>query len=307
MIWKLGLNFYTDKCAIFNPIDLDEKELSLIIEDGSYHIYMLCKRKKYYYENCIKNAKSESLITLYCINDKHEKQYLHFKNKDLFISEWKDGYYYIEFKGKDITLRDYLLINNFYFLEDDILGDSISHALPSDLEVMYIGQSFGIEYRLKNHKKIQEMALDILNSGSNEEIIALDFKFNEKDLSTSFLDGINGFEPPTLDSFYKLRDSASERPSESQKVTLCEASLIKYFQPKYNVEYKGTFPSPAYKSYDEIYSMDFNYISIAVDTTPIFARIFSKDRPIRRYVHYHHFLKKTKNEKKTLLESLMDF
>jgi hypothetical protein len=42
------------------------------------------------------------------------------------------------------------------------------------LEVVYVGQAFGrkenrtIDYRISNHEKVQEIALDILDSGSNE-------------------------------------------------------------------------------------------------------------------------------------------
>jgi hypothetical protein len=83
----------------------------------------------------------------------------------------KGGYYDVDTiheKGKKI--RDFVMTSYFCYQE----YVSSSEVLPSDLEVVYVGQAFGrkenrtIDYRISNHEKVQEIALDILDSGSNE-------------------------------------------------------------------------------------------------------------------------------------------
>lgn len=65
------------------------------------------------------------------------------------------------------------MISNFCYLDSDAIGDSVTGSLTYDLEVLYIGQAFvrtttkTIDYRISNHNKIQKIALDILDKGSN--------------------------------------------------------------------------------------------------------------------------------------------
>ena len=287
-----------------------EEEVKRKIEQGQYHIYMICKRKKLFFESCSKNSSGESEIRFYKINENHDKKHIGYKNKEIFIHSLSDGYYDVEFKGHRLRVREFLMINNFGFMEKDFIGDSNQMEIASDLEVMYIGQAFGrnenktIDYRLRNHEKIQKVALDSLNNGLNEEILVIGLTVGESDLSTALVAKDDYNNPPTLESFIKMHESAIKRPSEGQRVTLFEAALIKYFQPDLNIEYKETFPGPDFTSYNEIYEMEFDYVAIGLDTRTVFARVFSKFKSQRKYLHHDYFPLHSTGKHDSLIEFL---
>jgi hypothetical protein len=314
MQWQLGLNFYSSKLVTFNPSDLDKKEVEEEIENDKYHIYMICKRKKLFFESSVPYDDELIVITLYWLDDNHEKQYIKFKkSNDLKINGVENGYYNIDYKEtKGQLIKEHLMINNFFFLPNDPIGTSVPQPIFSDLEVMYIGQAFGrtstkkIDYRLANHDKIQKVALEVLNKGSNEEVIIIGIKVETNDFATSFTTDKTDTADFTLDKMKELQKKAAKRVTEGQEITIFEASLIRFFQPKLNTEYKVSFPSPDFPSYKEIYETDFDYSAVTIDTHPVMARIYSAIVPERKYSHHQHFPLKTKSDKKTLFDFLHD-
>ncbi len=89
-------------------------------------------------------------------------------------------------------------------------------------------------------------------------------------------------------------------------MTVFEASLIKYFKPDLNTEYKETFPSKDFPSYSELYETDFDYSAMAVDSRPIGLRLYSKEITERKYFHKLHYALTTKSDKRTLFEYLYE-
>jgi hypothetical protein len=311
--FTLGLNMYSSNCCLFDPIDLKEKETCRLIEENKYHIYLICKRKKMHLDKWEVDDNGDTLVTLYYLDDTHNKKYIGYRNKDIRIKKYKDGFYYVTYKGKDLEIRDFVLINNFCYIDNDFMGNETLGSLPSDLEVMYIGQAFGrntnrtIDYRLKNHEKIQEIALDILSKATNEEVLSIGVAVKENDLSMIIAHGGNIVSPPTKNDLYDLYDSAKKRPSEGQKITLFEASLISYFQPKLNTEYKKSFPAPDFKSYDEIYDMDFDFISFALTTgETVFCRLFSEKITNRLYIHHGKYWLHSNDQDKSLIDFVLE-
>jgi hypothetical protein len=312
MDWKIGLNFFATKAILFTPNDLDNEELKKEIENDKYHIYLICKRKKIFFETSYIDGGDTKTI-LYWLDDKHNKQYLPNISPSAFkINSFNDGIYNIDNNvSQNALIRDYDLINLFTFLDKDFFGTSIGEPLPSDLEVMYIGQAFGrtetkkIDYRLENHDKIQKIAIDILNKGSNEEVLVIGIKIEVKDLATSFVTINSNTKAPTVEDLLELQKKATMRIPEAQEITVFEASLIRYFQPKLNTEYKKTFPSP-HISYEEIFNTEFDYSAMEINTRLVLARIFSEFRPERKYHHTQHYPLKTKSDKETLFEFLIE-
>jgi hypothetical protein len=315
MKWTLGLNFYSSFVCIFNPSELEDPKVREAIQNTRCHVYLICKRKKLHFESSIEEN-GIGYTTLFYLNDKLDKEYLRYQHKlsELKINSYNEGFYNIDLaKNKNITVKDYIAINNFGFQEKDLIGDKTIGPLPTDLEVMYIGQAFGrndkkmIDYRLVNHDKIQKIAIEILNKSTNEEVLIIGLEIKTNDLSMSFVRQGSNTERPTADSLRQLKDKASKRVSEGQEITIFEASLIKYFQTKLNVEYKETFPSPDFKSYDEIYDTDFNYIAMTIETRPVGVRIYSNEMKERKYLHAQHFPISSKSDKKSLFEYLLEF
>ena len=208
-------------------------------------------------------------------------------------------------------LRDFLMINKLCLPLDNWFNYSLKEPLPSDLEVMYIGQAFGrtktknIDYRISNHEKIQKIALEVLDTGSNEEvlIIGINVKINDSGMSI-VPNNFNLENAYKSGQFRELRNNAANRIPDAQAITIFEASLIKYFQPKLNTIHKNTFPSPSFKSYKEIYQVDFLYSAITVDTSPIEVRTFSQHRNERNFVHLEMFSLTDVHEKENLFDFL---
>lgn len=313
MNWNLGLNFYSTDPILFEPNELASKEFTKYIADNKYHIYVVCKRKNFFFESCELDG-DFCKTTLYYLDDKRNKEYLRYRHpNNLFIDSWKDGIYQVTIDGKDKTeIRDFDLISNFNFLENDLLGDKEKNSLPSDLEVLYIGQAFGrttvktIDYRISNHDKVQKIALDILRKGTNEEVLIIGLKIKTNDFGTSFVSLGSDTKAPTVESLMELVTKAKKRLTNGQEVTVFEASLIKYFKPDLNTEYKETFPSKDFTSYGELYDTDFDYSAMAVDSRQIGVRLYSQEITERKYLHTLHYPLTTKSDKETLFEYLYE-
>jgi len=312
MKWNLGLNFYSSKIILFNPVDLENDDFKKVIESDKYHIYLICKRKKIFFETTFSDGDFNKTI-LYWLDDRHNKQILPYIHPKAFkINFLKDGYYNV---NNNVVnggfMRDYELINYFSFLDKDMIGTTQPNPLPSDLEVMYIGQAFGrtktkkIDYRLENHDKIQKIAIDILNKGSNEEVLIIGLKIEVKDLATSILTIDSSTKAPTLSELIELQKKASLRIPEGQEITMFEASLIRYFQPRLNTEYKGTFPK-RHISYEDIFNTNFDYSAMEINTSPTLCRIYSEKIQERKYIHSQHYPLTSKSEKESFFEYLLE-
>ncbi|WP_342086158.1 hypothetical protein [Dyadobacter sp. OTU695] len=313
MKWDLGLNLYSKKSIIFEPGQLNSPEFRRVIAENKFHIYLVCKRKKIYFKSCErKEGKNE--IVLYYLNDQHEKVNLTFSNQSIyFIDSWSDGQYRITVNDSHrILVDDYKLINLLHSYNGDLKSKGENDGLASDLEVLYVGQAFGrnkqrtIDYRLSNHEKVQKIALDILKLGSNEEVIIIGLTVDTSDIKTSFALSDSKTVAPTTENLKQILTKSKNRLSKGQEVTVYEASLIKYFRPNLNIEYKETFPSKDFISYNELYKIAFEYSAMEVNTEEIGVRLYSTQAPARKYQHSQYFPLETDSDKATLFEYLYE-
>ena len=144
-----------------------------------------------------------------------------------------------------------------------------------DLEVLYIGQSYGVEGartapdRLKSHSTLQGIYAEAISNNPDSEIILGLASFNEMSITV-----MNGKQKYTDDEIAKdsiraksiLTKLVTEGMNEQQKINFTEASLIRYFQPPYNKIYKESFPNPAHKTYSECYDLDINSVGFEMQT-----------------------------------------
>ncbi|MES2703427.1 MAG: hypothetical protein V4649_12360 [Bacteroidota bacterium] len=312
MNWSLGINFYSVVAVLFNPQDLKEKDIEAIINGDRFHTYLIGKRKKHFFVRCATENEDYNASTFYTLTEHHDKELVTYKHdKELIIHSEKDGYYNITLRNQNVSMRDFIVINNFFYSPDKAHTLNVNETLPSDLEIMYIGQAFGkegkrkIDDRLSNHEKLLQVALSIVNSTTTEEILIVGLTMETNDLGTLFITLMDDHsERVTLESMQDLQKKAQMRLSDNQALTVFEASMIRYFQPHYNTEYKGTFPKFGVVSYSELYKTKFDYCAFSIDTNPIGMRIYSKAIPERRYIHYMHFPLTTKDEKKDFFDYL---
>jgi hypothetical protein len=307
-----GLNLQANILLIFSPIDLENKWVRDTIEDDKINIYLICKRKKIFF-NPEEISSNKSLSGLYYLDDNHEKIDINIpKEANVKINSLENGFFNVDQKEeKGIVVKDFLFINKMFQLVNDPIGNSLQANLPSDLEVMYVGQTYGrngsnkIDRRLENHKKIQKIALDILHKGSNEDILIIGISTSVFFHNTTIIAGnISLLNSEILNSKKRSNETRSYTITGCQELTIFEAALINYFKPEFNKEYKNSFPSSSFKSYEDLYKQDLDYFMVLLDTFSIKCRLFSKFIQDRQYIHTTDFSLESSNKKESFFEFL---
>lgn len=155
-----------------------------------------------------------------------------------------------------------------------------------DYEVLYIGQAYGNDGkrtaldRLSSHETLQKIYTHSLSQNPDSDIWVMLTNFSQDSILISAgSDLINVSENDT-----KIQDVKTEHffknngfsISEKQKINFTEAALIRYFQPKYNLEFKDSFPSAKHKSYSECYSLDIKALTVEIDTSENIRKIYTE-------------------------------
>jgi hypothetical protein len=177
------------------------------------------------------------------------------------------------------------------FPADEVVARRLNNELNAvRFEVLYIGQAYGKDGsrnavdRLLKHETLQKISLQGIPESHRLTILLLEIR-----PATSM---VTVFNPRAKD-----KDQGAERISkgldklfntnEAERVTLYEASLIRYFQPKYNKEFKNSFPSTNMKVLADCYDKDFAALvaEICIDELPF--KMFTDSVPPKQ----HHIAK----------------
>jgi hypothetical protein len=149
-----------------------------------------------------------------------------------------------------------------------------------DLEVLYVGQSYGTDgdrtavERLQSHSTLQGIYSEAIRTSPDQEVWLILLSF-ERYFLASF-DGITKQYQKTSEEDDAHLEHVIDNPiTEQQEVNFTEAALIKYFRPPFNVKYKDTFPSPGHSTYEQCYAVDLNSVSVEVQTEDIMLRLWS--------------------------------
>ncbi|MDE2163959.1 MAG: hypothetical protein KGJ53_12415 [Alphaproteobacteria bacterium] len=142
-----------------------------------------------------------------------------------------------------------------------------------DFKVVYIGQAFGADGsrnaldRLKKHETLQKIAVKGIPDGYRLTILMLAIEPGNT-LITLF----NPFAKDNLHGDERIGNGLDKLfgTNEAERTTLYEASLIRYFQPPYNKEFRDSFPSTNMKLLADCYKKDFSAIiaEICIDELP---------------------------------------
>lgn len=190
---------------------------------------------------------------------------------NLFTFSDKDG---VLFGARPGTLIDStMILNNF---ELPIL----------DYEVLYVGQAYGKNgkrtalERLSSHETLQKIYTHTLSQNPESDIWFMLTNFSQKSIlmsAGSDLIKVNKKDANTEDKKEKhfFRNQGFSI-SEKQKINLTEAALIRYFQPKYNIEFKDSFPTSKHASYPECYNLDIKALTVEIDTSENIRNIFTE-------------------------------
>lgn len=140
-------------------------------------------------------------------------------------------------------------------------------------EVLYIGQAYGKDGsrnaldRVLKHETLQRIAIKGVPADRRLTILMLEIEPGNRIIT---------FMNPRAEN----KEDGSARisagldklfgTSDAERVTLYEASLIRYFQPPFNKEFKESFPSTRLKVLADCYDKDFSALisEICIDELP---------------------------------------
>ncbi|MFE3267856.1 hypothetical protein [Streptomyces sp. NPDC059215] len=189
-------------------------------------------------------------------------------------------------KIKDSSGRQIARGNASYFLAYAMAQtDSDMERLPVDsqfldLMVDYVGKAYGAEgsrgaiTRLQSHSTLQRILTELPRD--MEAWIVL-LNSDSQTLFTSIVPSGERGDAADLEDDQHLERALSGPLSEEMIVDFLEGSLIKYFQPPYNVQLKKTFPQASAKPLAELYARDLNLVGFELDTKHLSMRLRSTD------------------------------
>lgn len=154
-------------------------------------------------------------------------------------------------------------------------------------DVLYIGQAFGEDGsrnaldRLRKHETLQKIALQGIPDDYQLTILML-----VVEPSHQLITMINPWAKNKTQSSERINKGLDKLfgTNEAERTTLYEASLIRYFQPPFNKEFKNSFPSTNMKLLAECYDKDFSAIVAEINLDELPFKLFSAAAP-RAGVH----------------------
>lgn len=180
-----------------------------------------------------------------------------------FSLKQKGEYFYLENKMGERRWPDNNYTQTLLSLRSGIV----------DFDVKYIGQAYGQDGskhaldRLLKHETLQKIAIRGVPDGYKLTVLLLSVQPNNQ-LFTVF----NPFAKNRDDDGSRVKAGLDKlfNTNEQERIALYEASLIRYFYPEYNKEFKDSFPSTNLKVLRDCYEKDFSAIvaEICIDELP---------------------------------------
>lgn len=308
---EFAVNSYASMMTVAQSEDLELfKETNPFSDINPCHIYAICRRPRVRIDKERFECKGESLKMVFKIQ--HQDEYSDF---ELEIEN--------PFGNIQVNIESEYPHSTFHFVTDKhrikaktavFLQSIPRHTYKSDfldLEVLYIGQSYGIEGartapdRLKKHETLQAIYEEALGKNPDQEIWLMLFSFNQ--LGITMFNGHTKFSEEERindkgraeDFFHKF---ATGGLTEQQFINFTEAALIRYFKPPYNKDYVKTFPSPAHTTYSECYDLDINSVAIELGTMDFVNIMLYSESVGRELTHFGKFLMHNKEERKSMFD-----
>lgn len=182
--------------------------------------------------------------------------------------------------------------NPVTFTIDELANEVVPHDTTINrYEVVYVGQSRigkssgNIVSRLSNHSTLQEILGDLNADVPHKEVFLICFEIADPQYGLA------------MDPFAKVRTTDAEDtarvltafrspPTVRQMTGIAEACYIRYFQPKYNLLLKDSFPSTDLKLLRSCYDLDFIAIAAEIDTED--TNIYTYSSSVRP--HFKHII-----------------
>lgn len=159
-----------------------------------------------------------------------------------------------------------------------------------DLEVMYVGQTLGMEGAQTNLKKIEDIKTlqavcsDIELKTPDQDIWLLLWHFEQMSETAAVNPEFMSQEEESV----FLKKMLGENISAQQAENFTEAALIKFFQPEYNNTSKYNLENKAAETYPKCYNVDVNLVVVELNTEEISCRLWSSqvEPEIMHYIDF---------------------
>lgn len=183
------------------------------------------------------------------------------------------------------------------------------HERFLDLQVQYVGQAFGTNgernavTRLTEHSTFQRV-LAQLDSGPGflqSWVLLMGFNAQTNAMSFGPWSGQVSFE----DSLERALSNLEAEIEPNQATNIAEASLIRYFQPHFNVIYKDSFPNEEHTTYTFPYELDVNSVTFGLETTGVNCRLTS-DNVAPAWGHSAFFPLRPSSDRRAMLDLFTD-
>lgn len=306
---EFGLNINANGFVVLTQDQLGDFEAvarSTMGEDFSPHIYLICRKPRIYLDPKSFQVDGDVIrFTLY-----KQVQYDRFALPIALRNEL----------GTDnLTLRSNYPYTEFWI--DSADGKELLHATVTawladvgaypdelNLEVLYVGQSYGKDgnrnaiKRLQSHDTLQGIYAEAMRLSPDQEVWLVLATF-ERYLLGSF-DGISkNYQASEEEDSAHVHDVIHNQITEQQEVNFTEAALIRYFRPEYNIIFKDSFPSPGHSTYDQCYNVDLNLLCVELQTESISTKLWSQAvEP--KWVHFAKFNLHNEAERRAMFELL---
>jgi len=311
------LSMYLSQYQFVLGADLDyyAQGNELFNDENPCNIYFILRRPKVTIEPNSFYSKGKEAFFDFIIHDREKKGVLNIKielnkanSKLNLVTEYPYNSFVIRDKEKTLLFaRPSSLIDQVQ-VENNVSTEML------DYEILYIGQAYGKNGertaldRLASHETVQKIYTHALTNNPESDIWIMLTSFSQ--LSVLFSGGSNE-TLQTVES--KDRDSKITNNffdndgllfSEKQKINFTEAALIKMFEPKYNKEFKNSFPNSKHSSYSECYSLDLRAITIELDTSDMLRNIYT-EKTGRKTHHSKMYEFKNDQDRISLLGAFM--
>lgn len=157
--------------------------------------------------------------------------------------------------------------------ENDMQSRLSLSSKAVNFDVKYIGQAYGkggsrnAVDRLLKHETLQRISLKGVPDGHRLTLLMIAIQPNNQ-----LFTAMNPFAKNNDDGPARIRSGLDKlfNTTEQERVALYEASLIRYFRPEFNIEFKNSFPSTNLKILQDCYQKDFSAVisEISIDKLP---------------------------------------
>ena len=164
--------------------------------------------------------------------------------------------------------------DGYWAPSDDEMAQKLNNEQDAiRFEVLYIGQAYGKDGsrnaldRLLKHETLQQISVRGVPDDRRLTLLMLEIEPGNRMITF-----INPWAENKEDGSARISAGLDKLfgTSDAERVTLYEASLIRYFQPPFNKEFKESFPSTNLKVLADCYNKDFSALisEICIDELP---------------------------------------